>query len=533
VAIYMGYGIMTDLNFVKIRRALVSVSDKEGIIDFARVLKDFNIEIISTGGTAKALMEAGIPVVGISDVTGFPEMMDGRVKTLHPRVHGGLLARRDIPEHMNALQEHGIPAIDMVVVNLYPFARTVAREGVSLEEAIENIDIGGPSMIRSAAKNFAGVAVVVDPSRYVEIAEELKANKGALSYGTREKLAVEAFNHTAAYDGMIFRYLSGRKEVSYPKYPKQLPLSLTKIQDLRYGENPHQSAAFYAEGSSSEPSVANAKQLWGKELSFNNIIDIDAALEIIKDFIEPAAVVIKHTNPCGTAIADNITEAYKRAYAADPLSAFGGIVGLSMPVNVDTASELAGTFLEAVIAPGYSPEALEVLKTKKNLRVLSVTDWKNGYTPSGFDMKKVTGGMLIQDRDTLAFDRSAAKVVTEAQPDERDWCDLAFAWKMVKHLKSNAILLAADGVTVGVGVGQMSRVDAAELAVKKAQGRAEGAVMASDAFFPFRDAIDAAAAAGIRAIIQPGGSIRDEEVIAAANEHGITMVFTGYRHFKH
>ncbi len=520
---------------VKVKRALLSVSDKTGLVEFAKKLARFKVDLISTGGTAKLLREAGLEVRDVSEVTGFPEMMDGRVKTLHPKIHGGLLGRRDVAEHMQAMQEHGIEPIDMVVVNLYPFEETVAREGVTLEEAIENIDIGGPSMLRSAAKNWASVAVVVDPTDYEQIGYEMEANRGGLSRDTRFDLARKVFAHTARYDGAIAGFLSSLSSPEAEKpadFPGTLTLQFSKLEDLRYGENPHQKAAFYRDLELREPSVANARQLQGKELSFNNILDLDAALELVRNFDNTAAVVIKHTNPCGVALSPySLVDAYTKAREVDPASAFGGIVGFNRTVDADTAKELASTFLEAVIAPSFTPEALGILGAKKNLRLLETGD----LAPAGpsLDIKRVNGGLLLQDRDVARLDRGALRVVTQRRPTDEEMEAMLFGWVVCKYVKSNAIVYSKPGQLVAVGAGQMSRVDSSRIAVQKAVLPIPGSVVASDAFFPFADGVEAAADAGATAVIQPGGSVRDEEVIAAADRRGLAMVFTGMRHFKH
>lgn len=512
---------------MKIQRALISVSDKTGIVELAKALHGMGVEIISTGGTMKTLKEAGIPVIYVSEITGFPEIMDGRVKTLNPYIHGGILAIRDNAEHVKAMQEHKIRGIDMVVVNLYPFRQTVAKPGVTLAEAVENIDIGGPAMIRAAAKNHADVAVVVNPARYGKILDVLKEN-GQISREMRMELAWEAFSHTAEYDAYISRYLAG--QLGQGQFPHLFQPIYEKVQDLRYGENPHQQAAFYREKYYSGPGIASARQLHGKELSFNNIVDVEAAYAIVKEFENPAATIIKHTNPCGTGIGETLEKAYAKAYEADPVSAFGGIIGLNRPVDKATAEAISTLFAEAVIAPSYSEEALGILTQKKNVRLIEA-DF--GPVAGAVDIKKVSGGLLIQDADIRDAARSEMQVVSKREPSEAEWRQLEFAWKIVKHVKSNAIVVAADDRTLGVGAGQMNRVGAASIALCQAGDKANGAVLASDAFFPFRDTVDAAAKAGIKAIIQPGGSVRDEESIQAANEHGIAMVFTGVRHFKH
>lgn len=516
-----------------IKRALISLSDKKGIVDFAKGLSEFGVEIISTGGTAKLLSDNGIKVTEVSDYTGFPEMMDGRLKTLHPKVHGGLLGMRDNPEHVKAMEMHGIKPIDMVVVNLYPFEATIAK-GASFEESIENIDIGGPTMLRSAAKNHKDVAVVTDPDDYSVIIDELRKNSGSLSSETHFRLARKVFELTARYDGAIANYM-GRLEDRKPTktFPDTLTLQYRKAQDLRYGENPHQSAAFYIEREIKESCVSNTKQLHGKELSFNNILDLDAAFETVKEFHEIATVIIKHTNPCGVATSsDGLSDAYRKARTADPISSFGGIIGLNRIVDEETAKEIVSTFMEAVIAPGYSPEALDVLIGNKNLRLLQAPILAKRDV-DGYDLKKVTGGLLIQDRDVKELDEKELRTVTKRKPTAEEMKALLFAWKVCKHVKSNAIVYALRDRTVGIGAGQMSRVDSSKIAAIKAHGSLKGTVVASDAFFPFRDGVDTVAEAGATAIIQPGGSMRDDEVIEAANEHGVAMVFTGMRHFRH
>jgi len=507
-----------------IRRALISVSDKTGIPDFARELTRFNVEIISTGGTAKTLRDAGINVRDISDVTGFPEMMDGRVKTLHPRVHGGLLAIRDNPEHVAALEQHGIEPIDLVVVNLYPFAETIKREGVTREEAIEQIDIGGPAMIRSAAKNARDVAVVVSPQQYAQVIEELNQNNGALTLATRNTLAQKAFEHTAQYDVMVSSYLAG----SSNELPERLTWTMNKIADLRYGENPHQKAALYQ--TSATGGIANADVLSGKEMSFNNYVDAEAAWQLVCDFEETACAIIKHTNPAGVGLGETGAEAYKKALATDPVSAFGGIVAFNRAVDAAAAEEVTKIFTEVVIAPDYDAAALEVLRAKKNLRVIRMSAVEE---PASLEMKQIGGGVLVQTRDDHKLDPAELNVVTTRKPTDEELRALQFAWIVCKHTKSNAIVYARADQTVGVGAGQMSRVDSVMIGAMRAQLPVAGSVLASDAFFPFRDGIDEAARHGITAVIQPGGSVRDEEVIAAANEHGLAMVFTGVRHFKH
>ncbi|MDO9069497.1 MAG: bifunctional phosphoribosylaminoimidazolecarboxamide formyltransferase/IMP cyclohydrolase [Deltaproteobacteria bacterium] len=516
----------------KITRALISVSDKTGIIEFSRQLAAYGVEILSTGGTAKLLREAGIAVKDVSEFTGFPEMLDGRVKTLHPKVHGGLLGMRSNPEHVAKMQEHGIENIDMVVVNLYPFEATIAKEGCHLEDAIENIDIGGPTMLRSAAKNYPDVTVLVDCADYADVLDEMATNSGSISAGTNFSLAVKVFQHTAAYDGAISNYLGSRLTGAVEEFPPTFTLQVNKAQDLRYGENPHQSAAFYIEKSIKEPCVSNAVQLQGKELSFNNIIDLDAAIETVKEFKQCAAVIIKHTNPCGVAFADSPLTAYLKARECDPVSAFGGIIGFNSTVDAATANELTSTFLEAVIAPGYTEEALAIFTAKKNVRVMQVP-LLDSYSNSGFDLKRVTGGLLLQARDFGMINALDCRVVTERTPTSSEFEALDFAWRVCKHVKSNAIVFSNRDQTVGIGAGQMSRVDSSKIAVQKALLPTHGTVLASDAFFPFRDGVDAAAEAGVTAIIQPGGSVRDEEVIKAANEHGIAMIFTNMRHFRH
>lgn len=520
------------LNIIK--RVLISVTDKKGIVDFARELNNFGVEILSTGGTAAQLRNSGLEVRDVSDYTGFPEMMDGRLKTLHPKIHGGLLALRDNPKHLEAMQAHGIELIDMVVINLYRFEDTVAKQGCSLEEAVENIDIGGPTMLRAAAKNYRFVSVVTDPGDYSKIIEEMKQTGGKISEATNFRLATKTFQLTARYDGAISNYLGkinpdgGRKE-----FPETYTFQFAMAQDLRYGENPHQKAAFYTENNPLLSSVANARQLQGKELSYNNIMDSDAAWQMVSDFTLPAAVVIKHANPCGAATSDgDLLTAYQKALKTDPVSAFGGIVALNRTVDAKTAEELAKIFLEVIIAPAFDEEAKAILGAKKNVRVLEIPQ-KTHSVQAGYDFRRVVGGLLIQERDTDDLDIRKAQVVSRRLPTEEEYQALDFAWRIVKHVKSNAIVYATKDQLVGVGAGQMSRVDSVKIAGMKSLLPTQGTVLASDAFFPFRDGVDMAAEAGVTAIIQPGGSVRDEEAIQAANEHGIAMIFTGKRHFKH
>lgn len=523
----------------KLERALISVSDKTGIVTFAKELQSLGIEIISTGGTCKLLKENGIAVIEISEYTGFPEIMDGRVKTLHPKVHGGLLALRNNDSHKKQMKELGIKPIDMVVVNLYPFEKTIAKEGVSMEEAIENIDIGGPSMIRSASKNYRDVIVIVNPKRYEFIIGELQAGHNDISEKMRFELAVEAFRTTGRYDRVIANYFDSLGEEK-GGYPTALSLDYIKRQSLRYGENPHQSAAFYAEENINEPCVSNAQQLCGKELSYNNIIDLHAALELVREFEKPSAIVIKHTNPCGAASANTLAAAFTRAYNGDPVSAFGCILGLNKNVDAATAEAITGPghFVEAIIAPDYDPQAIEILTTKRkwgnSLRLLKTGPLSAKTRDARIqEIKGVGGGVLLQSRDISLYEPENLKTVSKKQPSEQEMADLRFAFTICKHVKSNCIVLAKDEAVVGVGAGQMSRIDSTEISIKKAGERTKGAVMASDAFFPFRDCVDVAAKAGITAIIQPGGSNRDDESIAASDEHGICMVLTGQRNFKH
>jgi len=516
----------------KVTRALVSVSDKTGVLEFCRELEKLGIELLSTGGTAKLLAQNAIAVTEVSDYTGFPEMMDGRVKTLHPKVHGGILGRRGIDDTVMA--DNGIKPIDMVVVNLYPFEQTVANPNCDLETAIENIDIGGPSMIRGAAKNHNDVAIVVDPADYVSILSELQENDSNLTHATRFKLALKSFEHTASYDTAIANYLSKTVNAGFPE---TLNLQFYHQQSMRYGENPHQNAAFYREKNPATGSIAAAKQLQGKELSYNNIADSDAALECVKSFgNQTACVIVKHANPCGVAISDNILDAYNLAYATDPTSAFGGIIAFNQELDEKTAAEIiARQFVEVIIAPSVSEGAKSALSRKQNVRVLECGVWNDAYA-AALDFKRVGGGLLVQDKDTGRINASDVKVVSQRAPTEQEMADLMFAWKVAKFVKSNAIVYGKNGQTIGIGAGQMSRVYSAKIAGIKATDEGlvvPGSVMASDAFFPFRDGIDAAAEAGVTAIIHPGGSMRDEEVIAASNEHNIAMVLTGMRHFRH
>lgn len=525
-----------DKGLVQVRRALISVSDKSGLVELASTLHSLAIQIISTGGTAHALREARIPVIDVADITGFPEMLDGRVKTLHPRIHAGILARRRDPEHQRQLRERDISSIDLVVVNLYPFEATVARAHVPFEEAIEQIDIGGPSLIRAAAKNFEDVAIIVDPTDYTTVSTELQQEQGCLSRSRRLHLATKAFAHVARYDALIAAYLERQSdEADQSVLPDLLHLRLVKLKQLRYGENPHQQAALYGDAIERTPSVAAAKQLQGKELSFNNLLDLNAALALAGEFDEPVAVVIKHTNPCGVGIDRRLSEAYRRAMAADPISAFGGVLGFNRPVDAETARELAATFVEAVIAPGYHESALALLKEKKGLRLLVVEPWP-AATPldrAALELRPIAHGMLVQECDRIDLDPNTLCVMTRRKPTDTEMRALRFAWKVAKHVKSNAIVLSHEHATVGIGAGQMSRVDACRLAITKAVSSTKGTVLASDAFFPFRDGVDTAAEAGVTAIIQPGGSIRDAEAIQAADEADIAMVFTGIRHFRH
>ncbi|MCB1697562.1 MAG: bifunctional phosphoribosylaminoimidazolecarboxamide formyltransferase/IMP cyclohydrolase [Pseudomonadales bacterium] len=524
---------MSDTHLVKVNRALISVSDKAGIVEFARALDALGIELLSTGGTHRLLLENGLKVTEVADYTGFPEMMDGRVKTLHPKVHGGILARRGQDDAVMA--EHGIEAIDMVVVNLYPFEATVAKPGCSLEDAIENIDIGGPTMVRAAAKNHRFVNIVVNAADYDAIIAELKANGGATSLATRFDLAIKAYEHTAAYDGAIANHFGRLVPGGSVTFPRTFNTQFHKVQEMRYGENPHQQAAFYVEAHPAEAGIATAKQIQGKELSYNNVADTDAALECVKNFAEPACVIVKHANPCGVAVAADIGKAYQLAFATDPESAFGGIIAFNRDLDAATASAIVDSqFVEVIIAPGASAEAVAAVAAKKNVRLLVCGTWS--APGPAFDYKRVNGGLLVQDRDLGMVTAADLKVVSKARPSEQQMKDLLFAWKVAKFVKSNAIIYAANGQTVGVGAGQMSRINSARIAAIKAEHAGlvvKGSVMASDAFFPFRDGIDNAGQAGIAAVIQPGGSIRDDEVIAAADEYGMAMVFTGMRHFRH
>ncbi len=517
-----------------IKRALLSVSDKTGLIDFARALSAQGVELLSTGGTAKAIRDAGLPVKDVSEFTGFPEMLDGRVKTLHPKVHAGILAVRDNDAHVATMNEHGLGYIDLVCVNLYPFVQTVSKPH-TLDDAIENIDIGGPAMVRSSAKNYKHVAIVTDPADYPALISEMQANSGALHDETRFNLAKKAFTHTAQYDGHISNYLTSlNAEGGKDQFGEKLTLQFSRAQTCRYGENPHQNGAFYVEANAPAGSIARAKQIQGKELSYNNIADTDAALECVKTFdAAPACVIVKHANPCGVAYGDNLLDAYNRAYQTDPESAFGGIIAFNGRLDGETAKTIVERqFVEVIIAPEVSPEASEAVAAKKNVRLLECGAWSGSV--SQMDMKRVAGGLLVQDADILLH--GELKVVTKRAPTPKEMEDLLFAWRIAKFVKSNAIVYAKDRMTIGVGAGQMSRVNSARIAGIKAEHAGlvvPGSVMASDAFFPFRDGLDNAAAAGITAVIQPGGSMRDEEVIAAADEHGIAMVFTGVRHFRH
>jgi len=518
----------------KIKRALISVTDKQGIVDFAGKLKNFNVKILSTGGTAAHLTSHGIDIAEVSDYTGYPEMMNGRLKTLHPKIHGGLLALRNVESHMKAAKDHQIAMIDMIVINLYRFEETVAKENTSPEEAIENIDIGGPTMLRAAAKNYRYVTVVTDPADYPNILNEMIDTGGSISESTNYILARKAFQLTARYDAAISNYLGHiRPDGSREKFPDTLSVQFEKVQDLRYGENPHQSAAFYREHGPSPSSISNARQLQGKELSYNNIMDSDAAWQMVNDLELPATVIIKHANPCGAATSGyDIAAAYRKAMETDPVSAFGGIVAMNRPVDRKVAEEMAKTFLEVIIAPGFDEEAKALLRNKKNIRILEISA-PSGVGTSGYDFRRVAGGLLVQDRDINEFDIQEASIVTKRKPSPEEYEALDFAWRIVKHVKSNAIVIATKDQLVGVGAGQMSRVDSVRIATMKAILSTRGCVLASDAFFPFRDGIEMAAAAGITAVIQPGGSIRDEEVVKAADEYGMAMIFTGIRHFKH
>ena len=516
----------------KIQRAILSVTDKTGLVDFARKLEGMGVELISTGGTAKLLRDSGVKVKDISDLTGFPEMLDGRVKTLHPKVHGGILHRRENPVHRSAVAEHGIEPIDMVVVNLYAFEKTAARPGVAFEELVENIDIGGPSMIRSAAKNFQDVAVVTSPSDYDALAQEMAHSAGEVSSSTKWRLAQKAFATTAAYDSAIASTLervnsNGHFELRTAEgFPSTLRLSFQKVMDLRYGENPHQKAAMYADTSGT--GVANGRQLQGKELSYNNIVDLQAAWDLAQEFEEPVVAIIKHTNPCGTATGKSLLEAYKKALECDPVSAFGGVIGVNRVIDSSAAEEMAKLFLEVIAAPGFDDAAREKFASKKNLRLVQVVPSDQKWV-----LKNVSGGMLVQDADIRPLTEADLKVVTKRPPTEEEKRALLFGWKVCKHVKSNAILYVRDGQTVGVGAGQMSRVDSCKIGAMKAQLPLKGTVVASDAFFPFPDGVEEIAKAGATAIIQPGGSVRDQEVIEAADRHGMAMLLTGVRHFRH
>lgn len=512
---------------MQIKRAMISVSDKTGVVEFARGLAELGVEIVSTGGTAKTLREAGVPVTYISDVTGFPEILGGRVKTLHPNVHGGILALRN-REHLGQLKEHNITPIDLVAVNLYPFRETIAKPGVTLADAVENIDIGGPTMVRSAAKNFENVLVVVNPARYMEVLDAMRG--GRAGSDLRMDLAREAFAHTSSYDAAITAYLEGI--TSKELFPPTMNTSVKRAQVLRYGENPHQQAAFYRDPSITGPCVGNAMQISGKELSYNNILDLNSAFELVREFSEPAAVIVKHNNPCGCACAGGPAEAYRKALEADPVSAYGGIAAYNCDVDAETAAEMAKIFLEAVIAPGYEEGALKILKAKANLRLL-VTGELTGQTNDRLEVRKVNGGLLVQEADREVLRLPELKVVTKRQPTKEEMDGMIFAMTVVKHVKSNAIVITRERCLVGVGAGQMNRVGSARIATEQAGEKARGAVLGSDAYLPFNDTVLQAAKAGITAIIQPGGSIRDEESIKAADENGIAMVFTGMRHFKH
>jgi phosphoribosylaminoimidazolecarboxamide formyltransferase/IMP cyclohydrolase len=522
-----------------IRRALLSVSDKTGLVDLARTLAEFGVELISTGGTRKALADAGLAVRDISEITGFPEVLDGRVKTLHPLVHGGILAIRDNPAHQATLRGHGIAPIDLVVCNLYPFEATVARAGSSHADIVENIDVGGPTMVRAAAKNYADVAVLTDPGQYPAVMDELRAQRGGLTLATRERLAAAAFARTAAYDRAISAYFAARTGAD--GLPTALDLHFERRLALRYGENPHQRAAFYVEPAAgpAHACVATAEPLHGKELSFNNLLDLDSALNLVREFAEPAAVVIKHNNPCGAAVDDTLEDAFRKAYEGDPLSAYGGVLGFNREVDEATARQVTepNRFVECVIAPGFSDAAFHLLTTrptwKKSVRLLRTGPLADAAPRQALDFRRVDGGLLVQTRDVPADDFAAVKVVTKRAPTAAELADLRFAWVVCKHVKSNAIVLAHGRMVVGVGAGQMSRVDSVHLAVRKAGERSRGSVLASDAFFPFRDNIDEAAGAGVTAIVQPGGSMRDPDSIQACDEHGLAMVLTGVRHFRH
>lgn len=513
-----------------IKRALISVSDKTGIVELAKELSSMGIEIISTGGTQKILSDSGINVINISDITGFPECLDGRVKTLHPKVHGGLLAMRSNPEHMKQIKELGIEPIDMVIINLYPFKQTILKEHVELEEAIENIDIGGPTMLRAAAKNYQDVVVIVDPSDYSTVLEELKSTKD-VSVKTKFKLASKVFEHTSHYDTLIAKYL--REKVGEEEFPQTLSLTFEKVQEMRYGENPHQKAVFYKEVGANVGCLSSAKQLHGKELSFNNINDANGALDLLKEFDEPTVVAVKHANPCGVGSADNIYDAYLKAYESDPVSIFGGILAANREIDEKTAEEINKIFIEIIIAPSFTEGALNILTQKKNIRIMQLDNISAKLPAGTYDMKKVAGGLLVQSYNNDILNLDELQYVTEKKPTKEELESLIFAMKVVKHTKSNAIVLATGKQTIGVGPGQTNRIMAAKIAIEYAGERAKGAVMASDAFFPFPDCVEAAAAAGIKAIIQPGGSVRDQESIDACNKYGIAMVFTRMRHFKH
>ncbi|MFM8462953.1 MAG: bifunctional phosphoribosylaminoimidazolecarboxamide formyltransferase/IMP cyclohydrolase [Burkholderiaceae bacterium] len=520
-----------------IKQALISVSDKTGVLAFARALAAMNVQLLSTGGTAKLLSEHGLTVTEVADYTGFPEMLDGRVKTLHPKIHGGILARRDMPQHMDALAQHGIPTIDMVVVNLYPFQQTVAKDDCSLTDAIENIDIGGPAMLRSSAKNHKDVVVVCDPSDYQRVLDEMQANSGKVSANTRFDLAVKVFAHTAQYDGAITNYLSSlgadKQHQTRASYPSTLNLQFDKLQDMRYGENPHQSAAFYRDVNAIDGALANYRQLQGKELSYNNIADADAAWECVKTLDAPACVIVKHANPCGVAVGADALNAYTKAFKTDPTSAFGGIIGFNCALDGAAAEAVAQQFVEVLIAPEFSEAARKVFESKQNVRLLEIP---LGAALNQFDMKRVGGGLLLQSADAKNVQADELTIVSKKQPTSAQLQDMIFAWRVAKFVKSNAIVFCGNGMTLGVGAGQMSRIDSARIASIKAQNAGlslAGSVVASDAFFPFRDGLDVVVAAGATCVIQPGGSMRDQEVIDAADEQGVVMAFTRTRHFRH